>query len=137
MRVIALRISMKTKLSLAVFFSLALLAQAPLLAATAPAGDLHEASPAPGTGTGKLVAVTEKDAAWAAQARKTYPLAVCVSSGEKLGSMGKAPEFIYKVAGQPDRLVVFCCGGCEENFMKDPAKHLAKIDEAAAAKAKK
>lgn len=129
---------MKAKLSVAVFFSsLALFAGAPLPAATAPGADAHDAKPAAGAVTGKLVAVTEKDTAWAARARKTYPLDVCVSSGEKLGGMGKAPEYIYKVDGQPDRLVVFCCGGCEDDFMKDPAKHLAKIDAAAAAKAKK
>ena len=83
---------------------------------------------------GKLVAVTEKDAAWAATARKAYPLDVCPASGEKLGSMGKAPEYIYRVDGQPDRLVVFCCSGCEDDFMKEPAKHLAKIDAASKAK---
>ena len=83
---------------------------------------------------GKLVPVTEKDATWAANARKAYPLDVCVASGEKLGSMGKSPEYIYRVDGQPDRLVVFCCGGCEEDFLKDPAKHFAKIDAASKTK---
>lgn len=127
---------MKNQLSSVVLLScLTWLTRAPLLAADAPHADHHEAKPAAEASAGKLVAVTEKDAAWAAQARKTYPLDVCVSSGEKLGTMGKAPEYIYKAAGQPDRLVVFCCGGCEENFMKDPAAHLAKIDAAAAAKA--
>jgi hypothetical protein len=80
--------------------------------------------------SGKLVPVTEKDAAWAAKARKDYPLDVCLTSDEKLGSMGKSPEYIYRVDGQPDRLVVFCCDGCEEDFMKEPAKYLAKIDAA-------
>lgn len=83
---------------------------------------------------GKLIAVTEKDAAWAAKARKEYPLDVCVTSGDKLGSMGKSPEYIYRVDGKPDRLLVFCCDGCEEDFMKEPAKYLAKIDAAAKAK---
>ena len=80
--------------------------------------------------TGKLVAVAEKDAAWAAKARKEYPLDVCLTSDEKLGSMGKSPEYIYRVEGKPDRLVVFCCDGCEGDFMKDPGKYLAKIDTA-------
>jgi hypothetical protein len=87
--------------------------------------------------SGKLVAVTAKDADWVAKARKDYPLEVCVASDEKLGSMGKSPEYIYRVDGKPDRLVVLCCDGCEEDFMKDPAKHLAKIDAAKAAKAAK
>lgn len=81
---------------------------------------------------GKLIRVTEKDAAWAGKARASYPLEVCVSSGEKLGSMGKSPEYIYRVTGQADRLVVFCCAGCEEDFLQEPAKHLAKIDSAKA-----
>jgi hypothetical protein len=86
--------------------------------------------------TGKLVPVTEKDAAWAAKARKEYPLDVCLTSDEKLGSMGKSPEYIYRVDGQPDRLVVFCCDGCEEDFLQEPAKYLAKIDAAKNAKTK-
>ena len=86
--------------------------------------------------TGKLVKISEKDAAWAAKARKEYPLDVCLTSDEKLGSMGKSPEYIYRVDGQPDRLVVFCCDGCEEDFLKEPAKYLAKIEAAKNAKAK-
>ncbi|HEX2851984.1 MAG TPA: hypothetical protein VHO24_02010 [Opitutaceae bacterium] len=92
--------------------------------------DHHETKPAPAAKVGKLIKVTEKDSAWATQARKDYPLEVCVASDEKLGGMGKPAEFIYRVEGQPDRLVRFCCGGCDEDFMKDPAKHLAKIDAA-------
>lgn len=85
------------------------------------------AQPAPG----QLVKVTEKDAAWAAEARKRYPLAVCIISDEKLGSMGEAAEFIYRASGQPDRLVLFCCEACVEDFMSEPTKYLAKIDAAA------
>ena len=81
---------------------------------------------------GQLIRITEKDAAWAAKERANYRLDVCVSSDEKLGSMGKAPEYIYRAAGKDDRLVVFCCAGCEEDFLKDPLKHLAKIDAAKA-----
>ncbi len=81
--------------------------------------------------TGKLVAVAEKDAAWAAKARKEYPVDICVTSGDKLGSMGKSPEYIYRVDGKPDRLLIFCCDGCEEDFMKEPAKYLAVLDAAA------
>lgn len=77
-----------------------------------------------------LIRVTEKDAAWAAKERAKYPLNTCVVSDEKLGTMGKAPEYIYRTGGQPDRLVMFCCSGCDEDFLKDPAAHLAKIDTA-------
>lgn len=84
---------------------------------------------------GKLIAITEKDAAWAAKARKEYPVDVCVTSGDKLGSMGKSPEYIYRVDGKPDRLLIFCCDGCEEDFMKDTAKYLAALDAAAKKKA--
>jgi hypothetical protein len=111
---------MNTKSSLRLLLVSALLTVAPALFAQAPAG--------------KLIRVTEKDAAWAAKARQTYPLEVCVTSDEKLGSMGKSPEYIYRVAGQPDRLVLLCCDGCEEDFMKAPAKFTAKLDAAAKAK---
>ena len=84
---------------------------------------------------GKLIAIKEKDAAWAAKARKEYPVDVCVTSGDKLGSMGKSPEYIYRVDGKPDRLLIFCCDGCEEDFMKDTAKYLAVLDAAAKNKA--
>lgn len=86
--------------------------------------------------SGGLALVTEKDAAWAAKARKEYPLDVCLTSDEKLGTMGKSPEYIYRVSGQPDRLVVFCCDGCEDDFLKAPAKYLAKLDAAKSGKGK-
>jgi hypothetical protein len=85
--------------------------------------------------TGVLVQVTQKEAAWAAKARESYPLQECVASGEKLGSMGETPQFIYRVDGKPDRLVVFCCEGCVDDFKSDPSKHIAKLDAAAAKKA--
>jgi hypothetical protein len=80
--------------------------------------------------TGELIKVGAKDAAWAAKARAEYPLKVCVASDEKLGSMGDNAEFIYREKGKPDRLIVFCCDGCEDDFKKDPAKYLAKLDAA-------
>ncbi len=76
----------------------------------------------------QLIRVTDQDASWAAAERAKYPLTTCVVSGEELGSMGKAPEYIYRVKGRPDRLVVFCCSGCDEDFLKNPAAHLAKIE---------
>lgn len=99
----------------------------------------HAAQPATGDRAappaGTLTRVSEKNAAWAAKARESYPLQVCAVSNEALGSMGRPPEYVYALPGQPDRLVIFCCAGCEEDFMKEPAKHLAKIDAAAKAKA--
>lgn len=60
-------------------------------------------------------------------AAKPYPLAVCVVSGEKLGAMGE-PAIIQ----HEGREVRLCCGGCEKDFRKEPAKYLKKIDDAAA-----
>jgi hypothetical protein len=77
------------------------------------------------------------DAAWLAQAKAAYPLKTCVVSDETIGgSMGEGIDYVYKQAGQPDRLVRFCCKDCRKDFDKDPAKYLKLIDEAAA-KAKK
>ena len=84
---------------------------------------------------GTLHKLTDKDAAWAKKEHAAYPLTTCLTSDEKLGSMGENAEFIYREKGKADRLVLFCCAGCEEDFLQDPAKYLAKID--AAAKQKK
>jgi hypothetical protein len=111
--------------------SAVLLVGAPLFAQNSH-GNPHGANKVATASSGKLIPVTEKDASWAAKERKSYPLDVCVTSDEKLGSMGKSPEYIYRVDGKPDRLVVFCCEGCEEDFMKEPSKYLAKIDAAKA-----
>lgn len=73
-----------------------------------------------------------------AEAKAAYPLKTCVVSDEKLddNSMGGPVDYFYKEKGKPDRLVILCCKHCVEDFEKEPAKYLAKIDEAAAAKAK-
>ncbi len=94
------------------------------------------AKTAPAAKPGKLIPLSEKDAEWAVNARKAYPLKTCLTSDEALGSMGDSTEYIYRVAGKPDQLVVFCCDGCNEDFMKDPAPYLAKLDVAKDAKAK-
>lgn len=65
-----------------------------------------------------------------AKTEAAYPLDTCVVSGEKLGEMGKPYELDYK--GQK---VLFCCKDCVKKFNKDPEKYLAKIAEAAKAKA--
>jgi hypothetical protein len=126
----------KSTLLLTLVLSASLPLAAPL--AYAASGKDH-ASPAPVASaekTGKLVPLTEKDAEWAVKARKDYPLTVCLTSDEALGSMGKSPEYIYRVEGKPDQLVIFCCDGCEEDFMKTPATYLAKIEAAKKAKDK-
>ena len=61
----------------------------------------------------------------------------CVVSGDKLGEMGKPVDYLYKQAGKPDRVVQLCCKDCIADFEKAPAKYLAKLDAAAAAKAAK
>jgi hypothetical protein len=63
-----------------------------------------------------------------AQQVPTYPLRVCPVSGKELGSMGEPYNHVHEA-----RLVRFCCDGCIEDFDKDPAMYLAKIDAAAAA----
>jgi hypothetical protein len=97
---------------------LPLLALTALLVAASPA--LRAASSAPA----------------AKPATPAYPLTTCVVSGEKLGGMGDAFEYIHKEAGKPDRRVLFCCEGCVDDFKKEPAKYLAKLDEAAKAAGK-
>ena len=93
-------------------------------------------NPAPAASAkGKLVPVTDKDAAWVAKAKQTYPLTVCVASDEKLDK--DATAYIYREEGKPDRLVLFCCDGCNDDFMKEPEKFLAKMDAAAKSKAGK
>jgi hypothetical protein len=98
-------------------------------------GSKHGQHAAPAA-TGQLTKVTEKDAAWATKARASYPLKVCLTSDEALGSMGDNAEFIYREQGKPDRLVIFCCGGCSDDFLAAPAKFLAKLDAAAKKSAK-
>ena len=70
-------------------------------------------------------------------ANAAYPLTTCVVSGEKLGEMGDIVEYTHKEEGKPDRLVRFCCSSCIMKFKKDPAKYLAKLDEAEKAAADK
>ena len=60
-----------------------------------------------------------------AQQKPTYPLATCVVSGQKLGNMGEPVDVVIG-----NRLVRFCCGGCKNALMKNPAKYFTKIDAA-------
>jgi len=85
-----------------------------------------------GNSKGQLVPVTEKDAAWVAKAKAEYPTTACVVSEDKLGGdMGKPVDFIYRVEGKPDRLVIFCCKDCVKDFNEDPEKYLKILDGAA------
>lgn len=73
-------------------------------------------------------------AEWLAKARADYPLQTCVISKDKLdgGDMGAPQDYIYRQAGQPDRLVRLCCNDCVKDFKENPAAQLKLIDEAAA-----
>jgi uncharacterized membrane protein len=67
------------------------------------------------------------EAALIAQQLPGYPLKTCVVSGDELGNMGPAVNYLHD-----GRLVRFCCRGCIAEFQKDPDKYLLKLDEAAA-----
>lgn len=62
-----------------------------------------------------------------------YPLTTCVVSDEKLGGHGDYITYTHKEAGKPDRAIRLCCDGCIDDFKKEPAKFLAKLDAAEAA----
>lgn len=80
--------------------------------------------------TGTLIKAADADAAWVEAQRKTYPLTTCLVSDERLGGMGKPADYAYRVEGEPDRFVRFCCSGCDEDFLAAPDKFLAKVDGA-------
>ena len=70
-------------------------------------------------------------AASAAEEKKTekakpYPLKTCVVSEEKFGGdMGDPYVFTYQ-----GREVKLCCKGCLDDFNKDAAKYVKKMDAA-------
>lgn len=114
---------------------LAMLAATSLLAALPlSAHDGHEPEPTSvPTPAGTLVPVNAKtDAAWLAKARAAYALDRCPVCGDKLDD--KSPEYIYREAGHPDRLVRFCGDAeCVPAFSKEPEKYLRMVDDAAKA----
>ncbi len=57
-------------------------------------------------------------------AAKPYTLDTCIVSDEKLDSMGEPVVKIYD--GQE---VKFCCSNCIEDFEKDKAKFLTKLEK--------
>lgn len=64
------------------------------------------------------------DAAVIEAQKADYPMDTCVVSGMELGAMGEPVEYVIGT-----RLVRFCCKGCDKAFEKNPAAHLATIDE--------
>jgi YHS domain-containing protein len=71
------------------------------------------------------------DAAVIKQQSDTYPLDVCVKSGEKLGGMGEPYNIVVD-----NRLVKLCCKSCAADTRKDPAAAFKRLDEAVIAKQK-
>ena len=55
----------------------------------------------------------------------SYPLSICVVSGDKLGQMGAPTVVNYKGTE-----VRFCCKDCVKDFEKDPDKYLKRLHEA-------
>ena len=70
------------------------------------------------------------NAAVVAKQSKDYPLKACPVSNEELGGMGEAKDVV--IGG---RLVRLCCGKCEKDVRKNPAKFIAMVDDARAGKA--
>jgi YHS domain-containing protein len=85
------------------------------------------------TGATLSVAMKATPAAADAFGGDPYPLDTCPVSGEKLG----ADAVNTVLSGMKDKnldgtQVKFCCAKCEASFKADPAKYLAKMDEAIA-----
>ena len=55
----------------------------------------------------------------------TYPLSICIVSGDKLGQMGAPTVRNYKGTE-----VRFCCKDCVKDFEKDPDKYLKRLQDA-------
>ena len=58
-----------------------------------------------------------------------YPIKTCIVSDEALGSMGKPIVLMHE-----GTTVKFCCKGCIDDFKKDPAKYMAKLNAASTEK---
>ena len=72
------------------------------------------------------------DAKAAAAKAKPYPLKVCVVSDKKFGGeMGDPYVFTHE-----GREVKLCCKGCLDDFKKDAAKYVKKMEAAEAKDAK-
>ncbi|MBC8245890.1 MAG: hypothetical protein H8E20_16060 [Verrucomicrobia bacterium] len=53
---------------------------------------------------------------------KSYPLDVCIVSGNKLGSMGDPYKFEHE-----GREIKLCCKPCIRKFNKNPEKYLVNL----------
>lgn len=84
-----------------------------------------EVAAAADTAATQVAGLVEKPSAEQIAAAKAYPLAVCIGSGEELGSMGDPVVMVYN--GQQ---IKFCCKGCVDDFKADPASHIAKLTAA-------
>ncbi len=70
------------------------------------------------------------DDAIIAQQKPIFPTDTCVVSGDKFGGeMGKPIDYVFN-----NRYLTLCCRDCVADLVKDPAKALAKLDEATIAK---
>ena len=56
---------------------------------------------------------------------KPYPLKTCITDDEKLGSMGDPYVFTHE-----GREIKLCCSGCLDDFKKNPAKYIKKLERA-------
>lgn len=66
------------------------------------------------------------DSAIIAAQKESYPMDVCVVSGEELGGdMGAPVDYVYH-----NQLVRFCCNACTRQFEKNPEKYLQKLHSA-------
>jgi YHS domain-containing protein len=63
------------------------------------------------------------DAAVIAAQLESYPLDVCIISGEPLDAMGEPVQKVFA-----NRLVQFCCDGCVNKFVAQPGKYWAVLD---------
>ncbi len=56
---------------------------------------------------------------------KPDPLKTCITDNEKLGSMGDPYVFTHE-----GREIKLCCSGCLDDFKKNPAKYIKKLEKA-------
>ena len=103
---------MKTLITIALLVASALTATGFAQDAT-KLGQKAEATPA-----------SASDAAAIAAQVPSYPMTVCVISGEPLDA-GASEDVLHE-----GRLVRFCCGMCKKSFAKSPEKYIAEIDKA-------
>ncbi len=67
--------------------------------------------------------IAKLDEAVIAAQLESYPLDVCIVSGEPLDAMGEPVQKVYA-----NRLVQFCCDGCVNKFVAQPAKFWPTLD---------